>query len=369
MGITISEQAACTNRVHTEKMLHEQARILDALHTSVLVFDADMVLRTINAAGQSLLGLSAKKACGLSIQQLFQPADALADGMQRVLSSGRACSEQNVHLHIGPDQRNLVIDYAITHLQDVGSDEILVEMVDVERRDRILREESLLAQYQVNHTLIRGMAHEIKNPLGGIRGAAQLLERQLASDASLQEYTQVIIEETDRLDRLVTRMLGPNRVFEPSSLNIHEVLEHVRRLVEADAKDHFRIHRDYDPSLPSLVGDRSQLIQAFLNLLKNAVEALPEGGNITIRTRVFPKTIGPVTHRLVIRVDIIDDGRGIPDDIRDGIFYPMVTGRATGTGLGLPIAQSLIRRHGGLIEFESEPAYTVFTTWLPVEES
>jgi two-component system nitrogen regulation sensor histidine kinase GlnL len=369
MEMSISESAICTNQVHTEAMLHEQAKLLDALHTAVLVFDANMVLRTINAAGQGLLGLGAKKACGLSIQQLFHPPDALAGAIQRVQDSGRACSEQNVHLHIGPEQRNLVVDYTITHLQEFGADELLVEMVDVEYRDRILREESLLAQYQVNHTLIRGMAHEIKNPLGGIRGAAQLLARQLGLDSSLQEYTNVIIEETDRLDRLVTRMLGPSQLFDPASLNIHEVLEHVRRLIEADAKGQFTIHRDYDPSLPSLVADRNQLIQAFLNLLKNAAEALPTGGNITIRTRALPKTIGLVKHRLVIRVDIIDDGHGVQDEIREGIFYPMVTGHASGTGLGLPIAQSLIRHHGGFIEFESKPGITTFTTWLPVEES
>ena len=218
-------------------------------------------------------------------------------------------------------------------------------------------------------SLVRGLAHEIKNPLGGLRGAAQLLERQLPSE-ELKEFTQVIIGEADRLQNLLDRMLGPNTPPNMRMINIHSVLERVRTLVEAEnaSLPGIELERDYDPSIPDVYGDAEQLIQVVLNLVRNAIQALGQEGRIVLRTRTQRQvTLGQKVHRLVLRVDIVDNGPGIPEPLQNDIFYPMVTGRADGTGLGLPIAQSVINHHGGLIECASRPGETVFTIYLPLE--
>jgi two-component system nitrogen regulation sensor histidine kinase GlnL len=249
---------------------------------------------------------------------------------------------------------------AVTH--------VLIELTSVERHQRIQLEENILIQNQATTALMRGLAHEVKNPLGGIRGAAQLLEREL-EDQRLAEYTQIIIGEADRLRTLVDRMLGPHAALERRRVNIHDVLEHVRQLVHAEYAGAVVITRDYDPSLPELTGDRDQLIQAFLNLLSNAARAVGSSQeSITVRTRAQRKfTIADKVHRVVIRVDIIDTGPGVPAEIADSIFYPMVSGHADGSGLGLPLAQAMINRQGGLIGFSSEPGHTEFNVWLPLE--
>ncbi len=221
--------------------------------------------------------------------------------------------------------------------------------------------------------MIRGLAHEIKNPLGGLRGAAQLLARELPSE-DLADYTNIIIEEADRLRNLVDNMLGPNTNPRMEPTNIHEVLERVRHLVEAEGLGNIRVLRDYDPSIPELIGDREQLIQATLNIVRNAMQALQQHGysvenpQITLRTRALRQfTIGSHRYRLVCRVDVIDNGPGIPESVREAIFLPMVSGRPEGTGLGLSISQSIINRHRGLIECVSEPGSTVFTLNIPLE--
>jgi two-component system nitrogen regulation sensor histidine kinase GlnL len=214
---------------------------------------------------------------------------------------------------------------------------------------------------------VRGLAHEIKNPLGGLRGAAQLLERELPDEA-LTEYTQIIIEEADRLQNLVNNMLGPNRVPEMKSVNIHQILERVYHLVKAEAGLRLTINRDYDPSIPPIVGDMDQLIQAFLNILRNGVKAAGSRGVLGITTRILRQfTIGNIQHRLVVSVEIEDNGPGIPKELQERIFFPMVTG-GDGIGLGLSIAQTLINRHHGLIEFNSKPGQTVFRVLLPLEQ-
>jgi two-component system nitrogen regulation sensor histidine kinase GlnL len=214
--------------------------------------------------------------------------------------------------------------------------------------------------------MIRQLAHEIKNPLGGLRGAAQLLERQLDSD-ELKEYTDVIISEADRLAGLVDTLLGPGGPPNKQPVNIHELLEYVMRLVEPELSEHIRTRRDYDPGLPNMELDRDQMVQAFLNLVQNAVAALDGHGRITLRSRaVMNFTIGDVRYPVVASVEIEDDGPGIPPDLQDSVFYPLVTSRPEGTGLGLPAAQELISRHGGMIEFESRPGKTVFQVRIPL---
>ena len=242
-------------------------------------------------------------------------------------------------------------------------------MSDVTRRSRISRENALLIQHGAGRQMVRQLAHEIKNPLGGIRGAAQLLGKQLQSE-ELEEYTSVIISEADRLAGLVDTLLGPGGPPNKQRSNVHELLEYVMRLIQAEIGDEIDIHRDYDPGLPDMDLDRDQLVQALLNLVRNAVVALGGQGRITLRSRAIMNfTIGDTRYNVVASLEIEDDGPGIPPELQDSVFYPLVTSRPDGTGLGLPVAQELISRHNGLIEFESRPGRTVFFVRIPLEPS
>jgi two-component system nitrogen regulation sensor histidine kinase GlnL len=260
-----------------------------------------------------------------------------------------------------------IVDCRVSPIECDGA-ELLVEMTDITRRSQISRENALLIQHGAGRQMIRQLAHEIKNPLGGIRGAAQLLARQLPN-AELREYTDVVISETDRLAALVDTLLGPGGPLNKEPCNIHELIEYVVRIVEAEDTRKLNFRRDYDPGLPSIDLDRDQMVQALLNLIRNAAAALDGQGTITLRSRaVFNFTIGDVRHPVIASIEIEDDGPGIPEDLQDSIFYPLVTSRAEGTGLGLPAAQELISRHGGLIEFESRPGRTVFIVRIPLAE-
>jgi len=342
----------------------EARRLIDNLNTAVLMFDADLRLSTINASGEGLLSSSSRVVCGQSPETLF-PGTGLERGMRRALETGQPFTERDLRVKVSGSV--LKVDCTITPIADVQKKAcLLVEITAVDRHNRIVREEHILAQHHATKSLMQGIAHEIKNPLGGIRGAAQLLQKQLVDD-NHKEYLRVIIEEADRLRKLVDRMWGPINMPQKSKVNVHEVLEHVRRLVEAEVPETVRILLDYDPSLPETVADRDQLIQAQLNIVRNAVQAVGNYGRITLRTRSERQfTLGPKRHRLVLRLDVIDDGPGIPNDLQEHIFYPLVTGRPKGTGLGLSIAQSLVHLHGGLIEFSSKPGETIFTTRLPL---
>ena len=245
----------------------------------------------------------------------------------------------------------------------------MVELTDVTRRARISRENALLIQHGAGRQMIRQLAHEIKNPLGGIRGAAQLLERQLDTD-ELREYTDVVISETDRLAGLVDTLLGPGGPPNKQPANIHELIEYVVRIIAAEDDKSLNIVRHYDPGLPLINLDRDQMIQAFLNLVRNAATALDGQGTITLRSRAVTNfTIGDVRHRVIASIEIEDDGPGIPPDLQETVFYPLVTSNPQGTGLGLPAAQELISRHGGLIEFESRPGRTVFMVQIPLDQA
>ncbi len=343
------------------------AQLLEGLSTAVLVFNEDLTLSSINAAGESLLSSSKRAVNKARIEELF-PNFPLLQPVRHALKTGQPYTERDVQLQINPE-KTVVIDCAITPLSNASpkSPGVIMELLSVDRHHRLIREEDIMARHQATSALIRGMAHEIKNPLGGIRGAAQLLEREFVND-SLKEYTSIIIDEADRLRKLIDRILGPSNSPTLSKLNIHEVLEYVRSLVCAETNDSIIIVQDYDPSLPDMMGDKDQLIQAVLNIVRNAIHAVGENGTIHFRTRAARQfTIGNKRHKLVIRIDIIDDGPGIPNQLKETIFYPMVTGRADGTGLGLSIAQTLIQRHKGFIDFDSNPGQTTFTLWLPLE--
>lgn len=340
--------------------------LIENIHTAVLVFDGELRLVYANPAAEMLFTVSSNKICGVPARELLPSDNELMEVIERALLTGQAFTEHELSVSmLGP--KTITVDCTITPLGDAQSARaVLVELLQVDRHLRISREENLMAQNLATRELVRGVAHEIKNPLGGLRGAAQLLERQL-DDESLREYTRIIIGEADRLQTLVDGMLGPRGVPKRSDTNIHEVLERVRSLMLAEVREGIAIVRDYDPSIPTFLADRDLLVQAILNIVRNAIQAMEQRGTITLRTRIERQfTIANRRHKLVARIEIIDTGPGIPDDMLPHIFYPMVTGHAEGTGLGLSIAQSLINRHGGLIACDSHPGKTTFTLLLPL---
>ncbi|MFP4647760.1 MAG: nitrogen regulation protein NR(II) [Halorhodospira sp.] len=346
-----------------------QAQILDELTTAVLLVDDRIRVLHVNHAAETLFRVSSRQVLHQPLTQVIRGAELLHELISATLSTGGAYTQRERRLPVR-DEQPVTVDCTITPL---AADRVLIEIAEVDRHARITREQHLLSQNRAVQELIRGLAHEIKNPLGGLRGAAQLLEMELPHSEH-REYTQVIIREADRLQQLVDALLGPNAPARQEWVNIHEVLERVRALVVAEdaegvgSSDPVYIHRDYDPSIPAVLAEHNHLVQAVLNLVRNARQAVAPGGHITLRTRTQRQfTIANRPHRLVARIDVIDDGPGIPPEQQEQIFYPMVTSRAEGTGLGLPIAQSLVSRIGGLIECLSEPGRTVFTIWLPME--
>jgi len=341
--------------------------ILDNLSDAVLLFDDALSLVYINTPGEMLFSLRARHVLGNQAQQVFFFSDeGMEEDMRRVLASDSTLTKRNVVLTL--PLHPMTVNVTMTPMAEGRSSLLLVEVQQVDRHLRFSMEEQLQAQQSAAKMLLRGLAHEIKNPLGGLRGAAQLLDRELPED-ELREYTRIIIEESDRLQSLVDRMLAPNKPLQKSLLNIHRVLERVRQLVQVEVPPGVQLVRDYDPSMPALHGDSDQLIQAILNIVRNAAQALGNKGKITIRSRIHRQvTIGMHRHPLVAKIDVIDDGPGIKPELLNQIFYPMVTGRAEGTGLGLSIAQSLISQHGGLVECDSKPGETIFSIFLPLEK-
>ncbi len=342
--------------------------ILEHMGTAVLVFDDQYRLKSINQAGEAMLAHSARYLSGRDLAQVFVNAELVRFSLNSTLENEQTVSQHGCLLQL-PDASDLRVNCTFTPIRDsAGETFVLLEMRQIDHHLRIEQEEGLIMQQQATHELLRGLAHEIKNPLGGLRGAAQLLERQIG-EAGLREYTQIIISEADRLQSLMDRMLGPNNLPKIEPVNIHEVLEHVRDLVRVEAGEALHVYQDYDPSLPDIQADRDLLLQAILNIVRNAVQALEGRGEIILRTRVRRHfNIGSNKYRLVARIQIIDNGPGIPEELRKQIFYPMITGRSEGTGLGLSIAQALINRHRGLIECESQLGKTVFTLLLPLDE-
>ncbi|MCR9107053.1 MAG: nitrogen regulation protein NR(II) [Gammaproteobacteria bacterium] len=349
--------------------MRQEQQILDYLSTGVVELDSNLNVTALNAASQALLETSEARCVGQHASKLIlQPRDWL-DKLEQALANNSPHASRDMCLMLlsGQDVRVDVIITPITG--DKRQPSLIVELIEIDRLMKISRDESLMYSHETSRAVIRGLAHEIKNPLGGVRGAAQLLARELP-DSSLTEYTGIIISEADRLRDLVDRLLGPKQQLNPLPLNIHEVLEHVQDLITAESDNQVRIERDYDPSLPEFPGDRAQLIQAVLNVMRNAVQAADEPGSceITLRTRCQRQfTMGARRHRLVCAIDIIDNGPGVPEEMQHTIFAPMVTGRADGTGLGLSIAQSVVSQHGGLLTCDSIPGKTTFTIYLPMD--
>jgi two-component system, NtrC family, nitrogen regulation sensor histidine kinase GlnL len=347
----------------------DPADLLDALSTGIVMLDAQLCPMYANVAAQDLLAFSLKKARGRPFTDLLHEPESLGGILRRSLASGESIADREIAVRPAAAPREArTLDVTITALSGLTGRHLLLELADTTQRQRISRENDLLARLDGSRLMVRQLAHEIKNPLGGLRGAAQLLERELPA-AALREYTQVIIGEADRLTALVDSMAGPSRAPSKSALNVHEICEHVYHLLRAEAPATLLIERDYDPSLPNAMLDRNQLIQALLNVARNALQAQGDRGRIVLRTRARSNvSIGSVLHRLVASVQVEDNGPGVPAHLRTSIFYPLVTGRASGTGLGLAVAQDLVTRNGGIIEFDSELGRTVFTLLLPLGE-
>ncbi len=340
--------------------------LLDILTCAIVVLDERLCITYMNQSGEMLFGQSKQRVTGESIDQLLHGDELM--GYLRLAQqeyeaqSIRECPVELVH------SEPIIVDCMVTPMNAHDRhNHLLLEIHRVDRKLRIVREEQFINQQQAARELVRGIAHEIKNPLGGLRGAAQLLESEL-DVPELKEYTQIIISEADRLKNLVNGMLGPSKLPHAEAVNIHEVLEHVRHLVSTDLPPGMQITRDYDPSIPEFMGDRDQMVQVVLNIVSNAVQALNGHGMIELHTRIQRQfTIQQVRYRHVLKVDICDNGPGIPEGLRDKIFLPMVSGHTEGSGLGLAIAQSLVRRHKGLVQCESVPGRTCFSILIPLE--
>ena len=346
--------------------------VLDHIRVPVVVLDARQRISYLNPAAENLYAVSSRQAVGQSLRVLWLNCPELERAIAVAIAERQPLIQrgQEVLLHTGQLHR---LNVCMTPIDDGRVTHGLVLETTPLDTDRAFGGENERVNHQrVNALMLRGLAHEIKNPLGGLRGAAQLLERQLP-DSRLHEFTQVIIGEADRLTRLVNRMLGPEGRLEKRAVNVHRMLERVRKLVSADLPDNVEIICDYNPSLPELHADAEQLIQAFLNVVKNAIHAAsaaPMRGRVILRTRVRRRvSIGDLLYRLAVLIEIADNGAGIPHELREQIFFPLVTSRADGSGLGLSIAQNLITQHSGVIHHRRENAMTVFSIILPIERS
>ena len=348
---------------HTEE---RAAQIIDHLATSVLLFDENLHLVSINSAGDSLLSMSSKRILGLTPEKIWPNTIFFSDMIRKSFQFVRTRIERGVEMSL-INRDSVKVDCIFTPIViNDETKEIIVELVGVDTFVREMQEFNHQTVQKVANESVQGMAHEIKNPLGGIRGAAQLMEKEL-DDESLLEYTKIIINESDRLRNFLDRMMAANTYPVRSNTNIHEIIEYVISIIRVESSRNLHIEKDYDPSIPTINADREQLIQAVLNLLRNAVQATTNDERILLKTRIKRQiTIQNKLNKLAIQLDIIDNGPGIPAEIESGAFYPMVTGHAEGTGLGLSIAQQLIQSHGGIINYERKENNTYFSILFPI---
>ena len=353
------------------KLLQAQqalASLVNHLTTAIVLLNARMEIVALNLAAENLFRVSQHQMQLEPISNLLSLDPLLKQQLEHSSTHQQSFTSRDIQIQQA-NGRRLSVDLSVTTVNEQGS--LALEIQPLERVKRLTQEARMTTQQQASSNLVRNLAHEIKNPLGGIRGAAQLLQREL--NPSLHEFTDIIISEADRLRDLVDRLVGPQRQTQKQRCNIHQILDKIDQLLRAEAGDQVRLIRDYDPSLPELLIDANQMTQVFLNVGRNALQALMEhqvsGGQISLKTRAVRRfTIGHTCHRLACCVSISDNGPGINADLKEDIFFPLVTHRAQGTGLGLSIAQSLIQQHQGLIECDSQNGQTCFNIYLPMEK-
>lgn len=345
--------------------------LLDNLTTAVMLLDKELRLLYMNDAAEALLENSKNHCYLLPISSILLNSKPLATSLKQVMDNGITFIARKVVI-TKANTNKMTVDYSASRIIYKNETYLMVELQELDRSYNITRKELLISNHETTLGLVRGLGHEIKNPLGGIRGAAQLLASEL-QDQDLKDYTNVIIEETDRLVGLIDRLTGQYKKPALQIINVHEILERVYSLVVAETRGSITLIKDYDPSIPEITGDLSQLIQAVLNIVRNAMQALTESNvedpEIIIKTRTLNQvTIGPVMHKLVARIEIIDNGPGIRSEIAENIFYPLISGRAEGTGLGLSLSQNILKNHNGLIEFDSQNGKTRFMLSLPISD-
>jgi two-component system, NtrC family, nitrogen regulation sensor histidine kinase GlnL len=340
--------------------------LIENITTAVMIFDDKMGLVSINAAGENMLSVSINKIQGQSPLEFLPDSQQFLDDIQRSLDEMHPYTDWGVELYLN-SKKSITVGCIVTPVEiDDKKKYVIVELINANSFTQVMREETSSIIQDAARKSLKGIAHEIKNPLGGLRGAAQLLEKEL-QDKNLKEYTQIIISEADRLRNLVDRMLAHESRPHKSNINLHEVIEYVIDISQVEADEKLKINRDYDPSLPGLKSDKDQLIQVFMNVIRNALQAIASNGQIWVQTRIRRScTIRQNFYKLAAEIKIMDDGPGIPEGIEREVFYPLITGRPEGTGLGLSIAQSLLQLNDGSISYERAPDRTIFTILLPL---
>jgi two-component system nitrogen regulation sensor histidine kinase GlnL len=342
----------------------------DWLATPIAVLESDGEVVFVNSELENVIGQSRRSLEGQSFLNFFADSKPLLHALVGAKANDFAALRYDAELlRIKPEEA-LPVHVIVAQSDQTG--QVIIELLPIQQQTRQDREERLIDQAHANKELIRNLAHEIKNPLGGIRGAAQLLEMELESK-ELTEYTQVIIREADRLQILVDRLLAPHRrPHVVGDVNIHEICERVRSLIVAEFPKGLRVIRDYDTSIPEFRGDKEQLIQAVLNIAHNAALALSDrvsegDAQLTFKTRITRQvTFGKQRYRLALELHVIDNGPGVPESIKDRIFFPLISGREGGSGLGLTLAQTFVQQHHGMIECESAPGRTDFKILIPL---
>ena len=346
---------------------HLYATIVEHQAAALVLINSEQRIEFMNVAAETMFNVSLNRSKNELFSSLLARGEhTLLELIAESFQSVSAWSERELALSLS-NNNEITVACSINPLLADGEHMALVELNSLDRQLKITKDSSLIQEHKAAHNMVRGLAHEIKNPLGGLRGAAQLLENEL-NDPELVEYTKIIIKEADRLHKLVDQMLGPNMVPNKQYHNIHEVLQHVLGLTSIETAQSITLRFDYDPSIPEIKFDRDLLVQAVLNITRNAIRALDGNGMVMFKTRVLRRhTIASKLHKLVACISIIDNGPGVPEDIKNDIFFPMVSGQSDGSGLGLAISQMLINRHNGLIEFDSEPGETEFRILLQID--
>jgi len=353
-------------------LLEKEVKGMEDLATAIFACDKNLIIKYINPSAEILFELSNDQAINESISLFFEEIDFFKDALEQAKTKQSSYREHEYFIKT-KQNKTICVSFTITPIEGKEFD-FIVEFSQMDQQLRIAREERMFIQQQANSELLRNLAHEIRNPLGGLRGAAQLLEKEL-DEKSLKEYTQVIINEADRLQNLMNKLLIPHQLPIYKKINIHEVLERVRSLLLSEFPENLKLTRDYDVSLPEFIGDREKLIQAVLNVARNGVQAMfedkpAEKMNLYFITRAESQIVfHKKKHTTAIRLDIVDSGPGIKKELLDKIFYPLVSGRESGSGLGLSLAQNFITQHNGMIDCSSFPGNTKFSIILPIENN
>jgi len=354
------------------KIIKKNLNGMEDLATAIFVCNQDFLIKYINPSAEILFELSHDQAFNESISLFFEEIDFFKDALKQAKTKQSSYREHEYFIKT-KQNKTICVSFTITPIEGTELD-FIVEFIQMDQQLRVAREERMFIQQQANSELLRNLAHEIRNPLGGLRGAAQLLEKEL-NEKSLKEYTQVIINEADRLQNLMNKLLTPHQLPVYKKTNIHEVLERVRSLILSEFPNNLNLIRDYDVSLPEFIGDREKLIQAVLNVARNGVQAmlknkLKDKMNLAFITRAESQIVfHKKKHTTAIRLDIIDNGPGINIELLDKIFYPLVSGKESGSGLGLSLAQNFITQHNGMIDCASAPGNTKFSIILPIDNN